>query len=117
RDADAVPGEAGVVRARRGAEAVDDPAFDGPIELAEIGGRDRGRRGGRAARLGVAAGALERGDPVVEGLFVALQLREPLPRLARAAARGPQGRLALVLERDVACQLLGALRLAAGEGV
>src|SRR6267142_589361 len=60
----------------------------------------------------VAACALQRLDPVVERVFVALKTREPLLRLLRAAARRAQVGLPLVLERQVAAQLVGALAAA-----
>jgi len=53
----------------------------------------------RAAGFGFAAGALQRFDPVVQRVFVALKTREPLLRLLRAAARLAQVGLPRVLER------------------
>src|SRR5207245_24552 len=87
RDPDAVPGDAGVVRAGRGAELVQDLAVHRPVELAQVGGRDRSGRGRGAPGLRLAARPLERGAAVVEAALVPLEGGDPLLRLARAASR------------------------------
>src|SRR3989442_4335457 len=116
-DADAVPRDAGVYRTGGVAELVHDLALHRPLELAQVCGGNRGRRRDGAARLGLAPGALERHDAVVQALFVALELGESLRRLARAAARLAQRGLARVLEGEIALQLVRALVLAAAQGV
>src|SRR6266702_4512982 len=116
RDADAVPRNARLVRARAGAEPIQQPSVNRPVELADIRGGDRGR-GRRSARLRLEPGPLERRDPVVQALLVALELGEALERLARAAPGGAQRRLPLPLDRQVPVQLLGALGLAPRQGI
>src|SRR6266853_986185 len=116
RDADPVPRDARLVRARRGTELVHDPPLHGPVELAQVRGGDGGGGGG-AAGLGLAPRALERRDAVVQALLVALELGQALQRLARTAPRLPQRRLPLALERQVAVQLFGALVLAPSQRV
>src|SRR6266705_1535269 len=108
-DPDSVARDARVVRAGRRSKGIDDGAFHRPIEAAEIGGRDRTGSGRDAARLRLATCALECLDAVVERLLVAVEAREPLLRLARVAARLPQVRCPLVLEREVAPELVGPL--------
>src|SRR5688572_7293333 len=104
-----MPRDARVVGAGRGPEWIDDRAFHRPIEPAQIGGADRSRAGGGAARFRLAARALQRFDAVIERLFVALQAGEPLLGLARAAPCRAQAAFARALERQVAVQLGGAL--------
>ncbi len=109
-DADPVPRNARVVRTGGRSEWINDQPLDGPIQAAEIRRRDRtGGCGRHAARLGVAARALESFDPIVERPLVAVETRQPLLRLARVAARLPQIRLPRVLEGEIAAQLIGAL--------
>src|SRR6266513_911711 len=106
-----MPRDAGVVRARGGAELIHDASLHGPVELAQVRGRDGGGSGG-AAGLRFSPGALERDDAVVQALLVALELGQALQGLARTAPRFAQRRLPLTLERHVAVQLFGALVLA-----
>src|SRR6266576_4537061 len=73
-DADTVPRDAGVVRARRGAELIHDAPLHGPVELTQVCGGDGGGGGGSAARFRLAAGPLEGDDAVVQALLVALEL-------------------------------------------
>src|SRR2546426_4725472 len=112
RDPDAVPGDAGVVRAGRGAELVQDLAVHRPVELAQVGGRDRSGRGRGAPGLRLAARALERGDAVVEAALVPLERGEPLLRLSRAASRLDERSLPRVLQTHVAPQLVAPLAAA-----
>src|SRR5437763_10151754 len=117
RDPDAVPGDPGVVGPGRGTELVDDPAVHGPVELAQIGRGDRrGRRRGAPCQS-LPPGALQGRDAVVQVLLVALELGETLLRFAGAPAGLPERRLPRALEREIALQLLGALALAAPQGV
>src|SRR5439155_12401280 len=110
-DADTVARNARVVGTGRRAEGIDDraPPFHRPIETAEIRRRDRAGPGGDATRLRRATRALERLDAVVERALVLIETGEPLLRLPRVAASFPQVRLSLVLEREVAPQLIGPL--------
>src|SRR5205814_4700299 len=86
------------------------PAFDRPIEAAEIGRGDRARRGaGDAARLGLVARALERFDAVIERLLVFVETGQPLLGLPGVAPRLAQVRLALAFERDIPAQLVRTL--------
>src|SRR2546422_6200524 len=117
RDADAVPRDAGVVRARGGPELVEDAPVHRPVELSEIGRGDGGRTGGDAAGLRFAPGALERRHAVVQGLLVSLELRQPLLRLARVAPGFAQRRLPFVFQLEIAVELLGALALAPSQRV
>src|SRR2546427_5813670 len=114
-DADAVPRNTGVIGARRGPKGIDDGAFDRPVETAEIGGRDCPRSGGDAAQLGLAPRALPCFDPVVERSLIAIQARQPLLRLARAASRRAQVGFAFALEREIAAELVGPLLPATAE--
>src|SRR5207249_4164677 len=109
RDADAVPRDARVVRACRGAELVHDAPLHGPVELTQVRGGDGGRGGGGAARFRFAPGALEGDDAVVQALLVALELGQALQGLACTAPRLAQRRLPLALAPQVAVQLLRAL--------
>src|SRR5207244_214686 len=109
RDPDAVPRNAGLVGAGRRAELVEDLAVHRPVELAQVGGRDRGGRGRGPPGLRLAARPLERGDAVVEAALVPLERREPLFRLARAAPRLDERGLPRVLQAHVALQLVAAL--------
>ena len=69
-----MPRDAGVVRARRGAELIHDAPLHGPVELTQVCGGDGGGGGGSAARFRLAAGPLEGDDAVVQALLVALEL-------------------------------------------
>src|SRR5436309_1550241 len=117
RDPDAVPGDPGVVGPGRGAELVDDPAVHGPVELAQIGRGDRRDRRRGAPCESLLPGALQGRDAVVQVLLVALELGETLLRFAGAPTGLPERRLPRALEREIALQLLGALALAAPQGV
>src|SRR5207249_4239378 len=86
-------------------------------EPAEIRRGDGGGPESRAAGFGLSARPLERGDAVVQGPLVPLELGETLRRCPRAAPRLLEARLALALERQEPLQLVGALCLATGERV
>src|SRR5439155_1557763 len=102
RDSDAVPRQAGVVRACGGAELVHDAPLHGPVELAQVRGGDGGGGSGGAAGFRLTPGALEGHDAVVQALLVALELGQALQGLPRTAPRLAQRRLPLALERQVA---------------
>src|SRR5216117_2152458 len=86
-DADPVPGDARVAGTRRGTELVEQPAVHRPVELAEARGRDGGRSGRGAARLGLAAGALEARDEVGDAPLLAAGGGEALLCFLQAAPR------------------------------
>src|SRR5712671_7610962 len=110
-DADPVPRNARVVRTSRRPERIDDraTALDRPIETAEVGGGDRPGRGRDAARLRLAPRPFERLDPVVERFLVAVETRQPFLCLSGVTSRLPQICFPLMLEREVAPQLVRAL--------
>src|SRR5437667_295930 len=117
RDSDAVPRQAGVVRACGGAELVHDASLHGPVELAQVRGGDGGAGSGGAAGFRLTPGSLEGHDAVVQALLVALELGQTLQGLPRTAPRLAQRRLPLALERQVAVQLFRALVLAPSQHV
>src|SRR5881296_3300440 len=91
---------------------IDPPPFTGPAGPPGVGG------GVGAAPRGAAAGPPAgprppgRPDAVVERLLVLVEARQPLLCLARIAPSLPQVGLPLVLEREVAPQLVGTLAAA-----
>ena len=80
-DADAVPANDAAARQRIPSEAVDDRSLHRPVELAQVGRRDRAGRGHRAAERTAASSSRRArssdGEQVIEPRLVLLQLGEP----------------------------------------
>src|SRR6185312_9716685 len=101
RDANPIPAQRRVVRADDAAEVVKDVAVHRPLQLAVIRRLDRACAASDGARLAAPAPAcgLDGRDDVVEPGLAALDLGQPLLRLARVGLYAHQTLLALAFER------------------